>query len=226
MNRLYLVRHGETLTNITHEFSCRYVDYPLTRKGVLQAHQTAEFLADRNIHDIYSSPLKRAVETAQIIAERIGLTPTIMENFREINVGQLEGGQLQAQWGEYLAVISDWFKGNTDRRYPGGENYTTLLQRMRLGIQQITANKTNRNIVVVGHGGIFTVTLKELCRNIDLNWLWETRCPNCSITEMHVVQNNGQLTCNLIDWASYRHLDGEAAELVSGIPDVRIDLQN
>jgi len=60
-NRLYLVRHGENLANLTKEFSYRQVDYSLTPKRVLQAQQTAACFTDKNIHEIYASPLKRAV---------------------------------------------------------------------------------------------------------------------------------------------------------------------
>ncbi len=56
MNRLYLVRHGENRANITKEFSCRHVDYPLTPKGVLQAQQTAKHLAGEAADLIPGSP--------------------------------------------------------------------------------------------------------------------------------------------------------------------------
>ena len=60
MNTLYLVRHGENRANLTKQFSYKTVDYPLTPKGVLQAQQTAEFFQDKQIDEIYASPLKRA----------------------------------------------------------------------------------------------------------------------------------------------------------------------
>ena len=71
LNRLYLVRHGENMANLTKEFSYRHVDYSLTPKGVLQAQQTAAYFTDKHIHEIYTSPLKRAVETADIIPQLV-----------------------------------------------------------------------------------------------------------------------------------------------------------
>ena len=78
MNRLYLVRHGENPANLTKEFSYRRVDYGLTPKGVLQARQTAEFFKGKAVHAVYSSPLKRAAETAGIIAAELELRVEII----------------------------------------------------------------------------------------------------------------------------------------------------
>src|SRR5689334_15064805 len=91
MNSLYLVRHGENWANITREFSHKKVDYSLTPKGILQAQQTAELFKSKQIDEIYASPLKRARETAEIIAQALGLDVVVVEHFREVNVGALEG---------------------------------------------------------------------------------------------------------------------------------------
>src|SRR5262245_55371191 len=90
MNTLYLIRHGESRSNVTMEFSCREVDYSLTPRGIRQAQQTAVYLRDKGVHAIYSSPLKRAAETAHIIATSLSLPYTILEYFREVNVGAFE----------------------------------------------------------------------------------------------------------------------------------------
>lgn len=90
MNYLYWVRHGENPANIAKQFSCRLVDYPLTPKGVLQAQQTADYFRDKAIHEVYASPLKRAVQTAEIIAAPLELAVHTVEHFREVNVGTLE----------------------------------------------------------------------------------------------------------------------------------------
>ncbi len=82
MNTIYLIRHGENKANLTREFSCKKVDYPLTPKGIIQAQQTAEYFRDKHIDEIYASPLKRARETAEIIAEALGLKVVVMEQFR------------------------------------------------------------------------------------------------------------------------------------------------
>lgn len=220
MNRLYLVRHGENRANITKEFSHRLVDYPLTAKGILQAQQTAEYFADKDIHEVYCSPLKRARQTAEIIAHRLDLPVTVVEGFREINVGNLEGRPPTAEnWGFFFSVIESWFSGAYDVGFPGGEDYHGLWRRMRAGIEQIVANKNGRNIVIVGHGGAFIATVRELCRETDMSRLRGGENHNCSITQIAVSLHEGRLIGQLIEWASHAHLVGAAADLVSGVPD-------
>ncbi|MBN1136090.1 MAG: histidine phosphatase family protein [Anaerolineae bacterium] len=228
MNHLFLVRHGENLANLTKEFSSRWVDYSLTAKGVLQAEQTAvHFLeaaeagrADYNIHTVYSSPLKRAKETAEIIARYLGLPVVVMDNFREIDVGdmELQPSTIEA-WALHNHIIESWFRGQVERAFPNGDNYITIRDRMRAGIEQIFAGKDNHNSIVVGHGGIFTVTLPDLCPNVGLGYL-RAENHNCSISEIEVEWRDGRLEGRLLAWATYAHLYGPAADLVSGLPDM------
>lgn len=219
MNRLYLVRHGENKANLTKEFSYKLVDYSLTDKGVEQAKQTATYFADKHIQEIYASPLKRAIETAEIIAAQVALPVVVMENLREVNVGALEGQPVSAEnWAVYQQIFDDWFEGKLTTRFPEGEDYDTLWARMQAGLKQIVARKANKNIVVVGHGGIFTVTLKDLCPNVDPNALRQGPNHNCSITEIMTMLRGERLEAELIFWASYAHLHGTAADLVAGTP--------
>ena len=70
-NTLYLVRHGENPANVRREFSYKILDYSLNERGVRQAEQTAAYFSngDVKVDVIFSSPLKRAMETAQIIGQ-------------------------------------------------------------------------------------------------------------------------------------------------------------
>jgi probable phosphoglycerate mutase len=221
MNRLYWVRHGENWANLTKELSYKIVDYSLTPKGVLQAQQTAEYFVGKGIQEIYTSPLKRAVETAEIIAARLGLPVTVVENFREVNVGTLEGvpGTLEV-WKLHNQIYEDWMSGTPERSFPGGENYLTLLERIRSGLNEITDHKTGCNQLVVSHGGNISLTLRDWCTigggAIELDWLRMHPTENCSISEILLEWLDGQVVGNLVSWASHAHLHGEAAELVSG----------
>jgi broad specificity phosphatase PhoE len=228
MNHLFLVRHGENLANLTKEMSCRRVDYSLTPKGILQAEQTAgHFLAageagraGYDVQAVYSSPLKRATETAEIIARRFGLPVVVMDNFREIDVGDIELQPPTLEtWAIHNEIIESWFRGHVERAFPNGDNYITICNRMRAGIEQIVAGKDGQSAIVVGHGGIFTVTLPDLCPNVDLGYL-RTENHNCSISEIEVEWRGGRVEGRLVAWASHAHLHGPAADLVSGLPDM------
>lgn len=219
-NRIYLVRHGENRANLTKEFSYRKVDYSLTEKGRLQAQQTADFFRDKEIHEIYSSPLKRAVETAEFIAEPLGLPVTVMESMREVNVGRLEDYPPSAElWKQHDAIIADWLDGHPDTCFPGGENYFGLLDRFRATLEAVTADKEGQNLMLVAHGGVITFTMPDVCEGIDKAWLRGAYNANCSITELMVEQAGGRLRAELVRWASTAHLYGEAAKLIPGVPE-------
>src|SRR5687768_6069315 len=125
MQTLFLVRHGENPANLSKEFSHRRVDYPLNQKGRQQARQTAEFLRARQpIGAIFSSPLLRAAETAALIGEPFGLEPVIIEEFREINVGELEGQPPTRElWDRHDNVLRAWISGQRETRFPDGEDH-------------------------------------------------------------------------------------------------------
>lgn len=222
MNTVYLIRHGENKANLTKEFSYKKVDYPLTPKGVIQAQQTAAYFKDKHIDEIYSSPLKRARETAEIIAQALGLKVVVMEQFREVNVGELEDRPPAAEtWALHNRILGGWLDGHPEVPFPGGENYLQLLDRMREGIRQVVSNKSGKKIIIVAHGGIISATLRDLCQNVDLEELGRQENHNCSITEIALAHADGRLEGALKAWATHSHLSGAAAELVSGSPDFK-----
>jgi broad specificity phosphatase PhoE len=217
MNTIYLVRHAENTANLTKEFSHRLVDYSLTPKGIIQAQQTAIYFRDKHIHEIYASPLKRARETADIIAQELQLPVGIKEQFREVNVGSLEGRPPDAaNWALHEHILQDWREGRHASIFPDGENYTMLLARMRSGLREISAHKSNQNIIVVAHGGIITETIADLCPGVDIEQLMQQENHNCSITEIELSIDGEHMEADLKQWAYDGHLHGQAAEFVSG----------
>jgi broad specificity phosphatase PhoE len=213
VNRLYLVRHAENHANITKEFSYKKIDYSLTAKGILQAQQTAAYFKGKQIHAIYSSPLKRARETAEIIAAPLELDVIVSENFREINVGELEGKTSREDWARYGDITDRWFNGEVELSFPGGENYVQLWARIRAGIEAGLSGRTNETIILIGHGGFFLNILPDLCHNITADQLRNGDNGNCSITDILIDTIPGEL----VQLASLKHLSGEAANLIPGI---------
>ena len=219
MNRIYFVRHGEGVDNVERKFSCRKTDRPLTERGRLQAREAGEYLAGKNIHAIYCSTMKRSHETAQIISARLGLEPVVLEEFREVDVGELDGRDFSPEgWKTYHQVVGEWFAGNHQAAFPGGEDYVTAWERTRRGLEGMLAGRTAQTLVLVGHSGIFTATLRELCPDLDVDWLKNAEYYNCTITELEVESAGGKLQGRLIDWANYSHLSEDALTRMPGIP--------
>lgn len=219
MTHLYLIRHGENLANLTKEFSYLKVDYPLTPKGKLQAEQTASLLQDRGIAAVYSSPLRRAYETAEQLAMLLGQDVVVMEQFRELNVGDLEGQPPTPEaWLAHNEVLRAWRHQDFDRAFPGGENFWAVWQRVTEGYRQVVAAHPNQAVAIFAHGGVFATTIKGLCPDVDLAELLRQENHNCSITEVEVELQGDSLHGQLLQWAACTHLSGEAADLVSGTP--------
>jgi broad specificity phosphatase PhoE len=220
MTTLYLVRHGENLANITKEFSYRAVDYPLTPKGVLQAAQTAEYFAGSGVDAIYTSPLLRARQTAEILARWIAVPVHLREELREINVGALEGASTPENWALYHRISAAWYTGQAEVAFPNGEDLRMVATRFLGGVGEIVAAHPSGSIVVVGHGGVYTACIALLCPAVDLPALLAQPNHNCSITEVEAtLMDEGRVQGVLCAWASYSHLHGVAAEVVSALPE-------
>lgn len=218
MNLVYLIRHGENPANITKEFSYRKVDYPLTPKGVLQAQQTADYFRDRDIDAVYSSPLKRARQTAEIIGETVGLPVTVLEQFREINVGSLEDQPpTRENWAIHDAVLREWRAGHHSVAFPDGEDFITLLGRVHTGLAEALRGRSGQRVVIVGHGGIFTAATAALCAD-SVGEVIGRPSHNCSITTIQIEGEADAWRGTLVEWASCAHLSGEAAQLVAATP--------
>ncbi len=216
-NTIYLVRHGENPANITHEFSYKDVDYSLTPKGREQARQTAAYFRQLPIDEIYSSPLKRAKETADAIAAVLHLPVTVMEDFREINIGSLEGQPPNDEnWALHNHIVYQWFAGNGDISFPDGENYYSLLARMRHGLRAITQGKNGRHIVISGHGGIFARTVKDICPSVNMDLITRTEVYNCSISTVELTTSDDEVVGVVEQWASHAHLHDDASQFVPG----------
>lgn len=222
MNRLFWIRHGEDQANVKKIFSHRKIDFPLTEKGVMQARQTAAYLSGEEFSGMYSSPMKRALQTAEIIAREVDLKVQVMENFREVNVGELDGKPMRDEmFSMHQEIISDWFSGVSDSRFPGGENYRELLARMKEGILRVFENLDSAYVVVVAHGGSFKYVLKDLCNNVGSEQIRDTPIPNCSISELEIICLDNQIEGELISLGDSAHLHGAAAKLVPGLPSER-----
>ena len=225
MTRLYLVRHGENVANITKEFSHRLVDYDLTDKGRMQASQTADYfrslsknvsIKNDSIGAIYSSPLKRAMQTADAISAAVGVPYTVVEDFREINVGDLEKHPpTDESWDTYFRVSDAWYNRRMDVPFPGGEDYNSLYGRFVRGLRSVIGSGAE-NIIIVGHAGIFTFGIMELFAVDDRHGFDAIPNCNCSVTE--ILLDDEAMPIELVRWADGSHLSGEAAKIVASYP--------
>jgi broad specificity phosphatase PhoE len=183
------VRHGENRANLTGELSCRKVDYPLTDRGVAQAMEAAERLSRETAPAaIYSSPLRRAAQTADIIAGRLGLPVQTLEDLRELDVGDLEGRSDEEAWRTYLDVAYAWLAGDHDRRYPGGEDFHQLIARITRALARAAGHRPGSRVLMIAHDGLIRVALPALCPSAEL---LGAGLPKCGIAELAISPARG-----------------------------------
>lgn len=150
MTFLCFVRHGETEWNVQRKIQGR-TDIPLNENGKKQALDCKQFLSLQQWDCIVSSPLKRAIQTADIINESLNVPLIIMEDFIERNYGTIEGLTLQQR-----ASLDPNFQ------CPLQEKLEVLTTRILNGMNQLHFQYRNKNIIVVAHGGVINRMLALL----------------------------------------------------------------
>ena len=176
--KLFLVRHGQTAWNIEHRAQGQ-ANIPLNATGILQAEELREKLKNYQFDKCYVSPLKRAVQTAEIaVGDRMDLV--FDDNLKERYFGELEGTDPKT-----------WEGDNCDRKTNintgGMEPILDVLTRSKMVLERIKAeNSPDAKVLVVGHG----VLLKTLHFNIvgytDETDFWSFHFKNGDVMEYEI----------------------------------------
>ena len=155
---LYLARHGEILKPATGKIYIGQMDLPLTPQGRIQAENLSEQLADARLCAIYTSDLKRCVETARIIARRQACSPVIFPPLREINLGRWEGLPFETVRKKYPHEYEKRGENIAEFRPPGGESFRDLDRRVISALKRIF-RVTRGDILIVAHAGVNRIIL-------------------------------------------------------------------
>lgn len=153
-----LVRHGETEWNVLGKFQgCK--DINLSKDGILQAEYLKKRLENKFDH-IYTSPLKRAMRTAEIISDGKNIKPIIETELREINFGDWEGLTIKEIEANYPETFIQWRNDEIEGPMCGGDlSLNKASIRAKKAILEITEKHQGKNIVIVAHGGIIKAGL-------------------------------------------------------------------
>ncbi len=160
--RLYFVRHAQSEANVRMVISNRDLPHPLTDLGRQQAAALARSLADVTLSVIYSSPIVRAAETAQIVAASRGLPFEFADALREPDCGIIEGRADEDAWAEHDRVMQDWaVRRRFDSHIEGGESLFDLRARFVPFIERLIAShgSTDHNILLITHGSLLYLML-------------------------------------------------------------------
>jgi len=157
---IYCVRHGESVYNAEGRIQGQS-DVPLSELGLSQSRAVARALAGLPIAAVYSSPLRRALQTAEPLAASLGVSVETDPRLMEIHAGVFQD-QLRSQLPElFPEEYARWLAGEPDFTIPGGECRRDLMRRGREVFETI-AQSGHEQVAVVTHGGLLAGALKAL----------------------------------------------------------------
>lgn len=159
--KIYLARHGETDWNVRRLMQGT-TDTELNENGIAQAARLGEAMVGSGISHVYTSYLKRASRTAQIVADRLGVPCEVREGLHETGLGEWEGRVWAHICEDTPEITSRWLK--VDRRHtrpPKGETYQEVLDRVIPAVVRIVREAT-ADVMIVSHNGTIKAFLAEL----------------------------------------------------------------
>ena len=150
MLEIILARHGDTDWNASEIFRGR-ADVELNETGLRQAELLGEYLGNEKIDIIYSSPLKRAVKTAEAIARHQALDVNIVQNLIDFDHGEWQGLSLREVKERYPELYRDWQDTPEQVRIPGGESLEEVRSRAMPFVEDTVMRCGEGRIVFVSH---------------------------------------------------------------------------
>lgn len=149
-NTLYIVRHGQTNWNILGKTQ-GHGNSDLTFQGIEQAKDLSESMLNHNIDYIYSSDLGRAIQTANIVGEKLGIDVTTTPDLREMGFGEWEGLLIDQIKNDYADIYKTWRNEPHNVDIPGGETLHLIKERTDKFISELNSKYDNKHIVLVTH---------------------------------------------------------------------------
>jgi probable phosphoglycerate mutase len=197
---LIVIRHGETEWNAEGRIQ-GHQDVLLNERGQSQADALARRLKGESVDAIYCSDLRRAMQTAEPIAEAVKSSIAADHRLREWKLGVLEGlvpTEAKVQEPEAYRI---YFERDPEVEVPGGESIRCRLERATVCVQEIANEWPNGRVIVVTHGGILD-DLYRFAKGIDLDTERDWKLYNCGINTLRIEDGRWSIE----RWGDIEHL--------------------
>ena len=199
----YLVRHGQTEYNRKGIVQGRNIDSVLNATGRAQARKLARRLADMPFDAIYSSTMRRAVETADALAEAHPAAPRCaLEDLEEMSWGVYEGQPATDEVLEaFDAVKKKWRAGHFDGAVEGGESVRGVQQRALRALDHIVEQHAGGTVLIVAHGRFLRILIATLLDDYGLERMHEVKHTNTAVNRL--VCCGGTYTADLLNCTAH-----------------------
>jgi len=179
MTQVILARHGETEWNVEQIFRGR-IDIELNETGIKQAELLAEYLSNLKIDAVYSSPLKRALKTAEMIVSHHKLDVEIAPGLIDFDYGKWQGLPHQEVKDRYKELYGKWLKNPHRVKMPDGESLNDVRERALSVVDDVVA-KYEGTVVLVSHRVVNKVLICALL-GLDNSHFWNIKQDTCGTT--------------------------------------------
>ena len=179
MTTFYLVRHGNTIWNREIRFRGQ-TDLPLDETGLAQARATAKALAGVSFAAIFASPLRRAFNTAEMIAQEAGLTARPMPDLLDINFGAWQGKSPDEVRQEYPQLLACYESAPHLVHFPDGESLDIARNRYLRAVTSTAAMYPDKTVCLVAHQAVNRVLLAAVL-GIGNEGYWRVSQGTCCI---------------------------------------------
>lgn len=154
--RVLLIRHGEPEASAKGRCYGK-LDVGLSERGREQMSRLSQRLEPVELAAVYASPRSRAQESAEVLSR----TVTTELRFGEIDFGELEGRTYEDVQARYPAIYHRWMHQPTEVKFPGGESFSEMKERVLDGMRMLRRAHDRETIAVVSHGGVNRIVLAE-----------------------------------------------------------------
>lgn len=175
---VYLIRHAQTVDNLSKRFS-GYTDCKLSDMGYLQIRKLSLITRNINVNKIYTSPLERAILTSKAFDKEA----TNCNGLKEMNFGEFEEMKLEDIQDLNPIETSKLFSEGFEYKFPNGESLITFHKRVKNAFYKIVNESIDEDIAIVAHSGTIRCILSELVGKSH-EYHWNFQVDNCSITKI------------------------------------------
>ncbi len=191
MAKLILVRHGETVWNVEKIYRGR-TDVNLDEVGIKQAKLLGKYLSNWELEAIYSSPLRRAIDTANIIARYHKIAVQVTRGLIDFDYGEWQSLPEQEAKRLYPTLHNEWHNNPHRVKMPGGESLEDV-RRRAIGVVNDVLSKYQGSVILVSHRVVNKVLICSLL-GLDNSYFWNIKQDVGGITIFNCVDGRFVLT--------------------------------
>ena len=200
---IIFLRHAQAKNNVERILAGRKEGFPLTQTGLQQAEKIAKFLKPLEISTIYSSPIERAMSTANLAAKSLNLEVKTDSRLTEIEMGMFSGMLYEDMFVKYGNVFLKFYQDNPIIEENGVETFSNVKKRVLDIVNYCSKEHKGQNVLLVTHMDPIKAMLSTIL-HLKPESLYELIIRNASLTILKKEQNNYSLAAiNSMDIARY-----------------------